>query len=58
MGKDKKAVVRSHAQERDWLLSLGNGNIIAGVRSLIGQTKEEQSGGKGSVKGKEEKAKK
>jgi hypothetical protein len=41
MGKSTPIMVRSHAQEREWLLRLGDGNIVAGVRSLIQQAKEE-----------------
>jgi hypothetical protein len=40
MAKDSPSTVRSHTQEREWLLSLGDGNIVAGVRSLIQQAKE------------------
>lgn len=41
MGKSTPIVVRSHAQEREWLLRLGDGNIVAGVRNLLQQAKEE-----------------
>jgi len=35
MFKKRKIIVREHAQEREWLLNLGKGNIFAGVQSLI-----------------------
>jgi hypothetical protein len=40
MGKHAKLAVRQHSQEREWLLRLGNGNIVEGVRNLIEQAKE------------------
>jgi hypothetical protein len=40
MGKNSSIIVRSHAQEREWLLRLGDGNIVAGVRSLIQQAQQ------------------
>jgi hypothetical protein len=40
MGKNSQLLVRSHAQEREWLLHLGDGNIIAGVQYLIRQQTE------------------
>lgn len=42
MGKNAKLAVRLHSQEREWLLSLGNGSILEGVRNLIEQVKEKQ----------------
>ncbi|MBN1991908.1 MAG: hypothetical protein JW953_04345 [Anaerolineae bacterium] len=42
MGKNAKLAVRLHSQEREWLLSLGNGNIVEGVRNLVQQAKEKQ----------------
>jgi hypothetical protein len=41
MGKDSKASVRSHLQERQWLIDLGNGNILEGVKQLLSQLKGE-----------------
>ena len=38
MAKNKKATVRSHSQEREWLVSLGKGNIVEGVRHLVQQS--------------------
>jgi hypothetical protein len=32
--------VRSHWEEREWLLSLGDGDIVDGIRSLIEQAGE------------------
>ena len=43
MAKNTKLEVRLHAQEREWLLSLGNGNIIEGVRNLVEQAKEKRT---------------
>ena len=40
MFKKKKIIVREHAQERAWLLSLGKGNIFAGVQSLVEDAEE------------------
>jgi hypothetical protein len=47
MGKNSKSKkdVRVHSQEREWLLSLGGGNIVNGVRSLVQQMTEKQSKG-------------
>lgn len=44
MGKDNKGAVRLHIQEREWLLSLGNGDLVEGVDSLIQETKRKQPG--------------
>jgi hypothetical protein len=38
VAKNKKATVRSHSQEREWLVSLGKGNIVEGVRHLVQQS--------------------
>ena len=50
MGQDNSVIIRSHAQEREWLLSLGNGNIVAGVRSLVEKTKKDQDSAKSKSK--------
>jgi len=42
MSKNINLEVRLHAQEREWLLNLGQGNIIEGVRNLIQQAKDKQ----------------
>ena len=42
MSKKRDINVRSHGEEREWLTSLGNGNILEGIRSLI----ENAKGGK------------
>ena len=42
MSKKQDVTVRSHGEEREWLLILGNGNILEGVRYLI----ESAKGGK------------
>lgn len=42
MGQNIQIVIRSHAQEREWLLRLGDGNIVAAVQKLIGQGKEKR----------------
>ena len=44
MGKNTKVAVRSHSQEREWLVKLGKGNIFEGVQNLIQQEKREQWG--------------
>ena len=49
MGKKTKVAVRSHAQEREWLLRLGKGNIFEGVQNLIQREKGEQWGKKKSL---------
>lgn len=43
MAKNSSITVRSHSEEREWLRSLGDGNIVEGVRHLIEQSKEENS---------------
>jgi hypothetical protein len=58
MAKDAQGTVRSHSQEREWLLSLGDGNIVAGVRSLIQQAKGESTASDDSLKEKDKKRKK
>nr|BAL57571.1 hypothetical protein HGMM_F51E07C16 [uncultured Chloroflexota bacterium] len=42
MAKNAKTAVRLHSQEREWLLSLGNGNIVEGVHTLIQEVKKER----------------
>ncbi|MBN1220098.1 MAG: hypothetical protein JXM69_14315 [Anaerolineae bacterium] len=42
MGNNTKLAVRLHSQEREWLLNLGNGSVLEGVRNLIEQAKERQ----------------
>ena len=42
MSNNKKLAVRLHSQEREWLLNLGNGNMLEGVRNLVQQAKEKQ----------------
>ena len=39
----KKEDVREHSQEREWLLSLGNGNIFEGVQNLIEEAKDRRT---------------
>jgi hypothetical protein len=58
MGKNSKSKkdVRVHSQEREWLLSLGEGNIVNGVRSLVQQMTEKQSKGHNGHKGKKGKS--
>lgn len=50
MAKDSSISVRSHSQECEWLLRLGEGNIIAGVRSLIRQAKGKDDSAQGEDK--------
>ena len=40
MAKNTKLAVRLHSQEREWLMNLGNGNIVEGVRNLVEQNKQ------------------
>ena len=47
MGKDTKLDVRIHSQEREWLLNLGGGNIVEGVRHLIEDLKDKRAGADG-----------
>jgi hypothetical protein len=43
MGKDtRKLDVRIHSQEREWLRSLGGGDIVEGAHNLIRQLLEKQ----------------
>ena len=42
MNKNIELQVRLHSQEREWLLNLGNGNIVEGVRNLLEQARERQ----------------
>ena len=49
MFKKKKSKVREHSEEREWLVDLGEGNLVAGVQQLI-QQMEEQQAQKGSSK--------
>lgn len=43
MFKKKNTKVREHSEEREWLVDLGEGNLVAGVRQLIQQMEEQQS---------------
>ena len=43
MFKKKNIKVREHSEEREWLVDLGEGNLVAGVRQLIQQMEEQQS---------------
>ncbi len=43
MGKDLNLDVRGHSQEREWLLNLGGGNIVDGVKNLVEQMTRRQS---------------
>ncbi len=40
MSRNTDFDVRGHSQEREWLLTLGGGNIIEGVRNLIEDLKD------------------
>ena len=51
MFKKKKINVREHSEEREWLIDLGEGNLVAGVQQLVQQMEEHQSR-KNSRKGK------
>ena len=43
MAKKSKVDVRAHSEEREWLLSLGGGNIVEGVRNLVQDLTENRS---------------
>ena len=58
MGKDSKLTIRSHAEERQWLLDLGEGNIVKGVRTLVKYGHREPAGHNGAHKIQAEKTKK
>ena len=57
MRKAKNSEVRGHSQEKEWLLNLGNGDIVEGAQSLIRQLMTDQAV-KQTAKGKPEKIKK
>ena len=57
MRKAKNSEVRGHSQEKEWLLHLGNGDIVEGAQSLIRQLMTDQAS-KQTAKGKSEKLKK
>ena len=46
----KKNNVRDHAKEREWLRSLGKGNIFQGVQRLVKQEKSQKSVKRGGKK--------
>ncbi len=58
MGKNIVKTVRSHSQERKWLLTLGKGNIVEGVRSLMKHNQRGVPQSNGSLKKKENSLKK
>lgn len=58
MAKNSNSAVRSHSQERKWLLDLGKGNIVDGVHTLIQYSQGEPMGKNGASKGKDEAFKK
>jgi hypothetical protein len=39
LSKNKDRVVRSHNEEREWLLKLGGGDLVEGVKNLARQLK-------------------
>jgi hypothetical protein len=57
MLKEKNSEVRGHSQEKEWLLDLGNGDIVEGAQSLIRQLITDQAA-KQAAKGKTAKTKK
>jgi hypothetical protein len=57
MGKNTKIAVRSHSQEREWLLRLGKGDIFVGVQNLIQQERGDLWGKNNCSTSKREKSK-
>lgn len=51
MAKNNKQSIRSHSQERQWLVNLGKGNLVEGVRSLVQQNQQGSSARNGHHKG-------
>jgi len=47
MAKDKHSEVRAHSQEKEWLLNLGNGNIVEAAQNLIRQIMTDQAAKQG-----------
>ncbi len=43
MAKNTNFDVRGHTQEREWLVNLGGGNIVEGVRNLIEDMKDKRT---------------
>ena len=43
MFKKKNIKVREHSEEREWLIDLGEGNLVAGVQQLVQQMEQQQS---------------
>jgi hypothetical protein len=52
MSRNSKPTVRSHTEERQWLLNLGQGNLVEGVRTLIQHSQGQPNGRNGFSKGK------
>ncbi len=42
MKRDTRYAVRSHMQEREWLLRLGRGNLVNGVQQLLREAERER----------------
>ena len=57
MSKENSGAVRSHSQEREWLLRLGDGNIVESVRQIIRLFKGDSSGESNFAKSQESKKK-
>lgn len=58
MKKDSNIAVRSHSQERQWLVDLGKGNLVDGVKNLIQYSQGQPNGNNGAPKGSAGKPKK
>jgi hypothetical protein len=50
VSKVKPQTIRSHSQERQWLLNLGQGDLVKGVRSLVEQSREGAPAKNGALK--------
>jgi len=45
MKRNTRHAVRSHMQEREWLLKLGHGNLVNGVQQLLREAERERRRG-------------
>lgn len=43
MAEKSNSEVRNHSSEREWLRSRGNGSVAQGARTVVEETRKEQS---------------